>query len=251
MNSDDYIVISEFLNMNVNISNAVLELFKQSHKIYNVKLFKNEIFILQEYYIHVVKTLNTDNYIYRAEIDHIEENIYDFTYAASYKFKSNNDFFQLMKYKLIIFKELKTLFILDIYGFKCSNRTPQGILKIYSFKSILNNNEDSKYIKLVNLSLQRLMPNFTIYYYKDLYYAEIYNIVYNIFKYIINYPSALENFLDVSIVTKINNYNYSYKSSQINNMAFLYDMYILDLIKRCNNLINIDYNTLSIWFGYG
>ena len=83
---------------------AVRETLVQLHNKVNYPWF---LFILQEYYIHVVKTLNTDNYIYRAEIDHIEENIYDFTYAASYKFKSNNDFFQLMKYKLIIFKEQK------------------------------------------------------------------------------------------------------------------------------------------------
>lgn len=251
MNDEDCYNLSSYIRCNKDLFFGIVLKFFNKTRLNNITyLSENEIFIYRSPTIHIVRTINSTEYIYRAEIKKVSENIYDFTFGAHYNFDNEIDkYFNIMKNKLFIFHEEKSIFILDRRGLTY-NKNMLLVSYKYEHYSIYNFSQSQirKHLKLLNLSLQRIFPEYNIFFRHD-YNHDNYKLITDIFKNIINYPVELEYMFDPCIVNKINNYNYQYILYENINIDGYNDGYINTLLVKCI-LMKDDslYAMIAIWF---
>ena len=259
MDIDDINVIKSFLSENDSSLLKTIPKFFTKSRLNNItKLSKNEEFVFftekttiqQSFITHIVKTINSTEYIYRAELKKISEYIYDFTFGACYNYTNNIEkYYSLMKNKLLIFHKEKNIFIIDRRGFTHHENIP--IARYHSNNySAFNSSQSRKHLKLFRLSLQRIFPDYNIYFYNSI-CINVYQLILYIFKYIINYPTELEYIFNPYIVTKINTYNYPYFNYDMLIKFNKYDtLYINELILKCAIIDYVNYGMVAVWFEY-
>lgn len=259
MNIDDINVVKSFLSEHDHsLLKTIPKFFKKSRLNNTTKLSKNEEFVFstekttiqQSFIIHIVKTISSTEYIYRAELRKKSKYIYDFTFGACYNYDNNTEkCYNLMKNKLLVFHKEKNIFILDRRGFTYNEN--MAIAQYYpNDYTAFDTSQSRKHLKLFRLSLQRVFPDYNIYFYNCI-YINVYQLVLFVFNYIINYPSELEYFFDPLIVTKINSYNYPYFNFDMLIKFNRYDtLYINELIIKCAIINYINYGMIAVWFEY-